>query len=220
VVRAPNFHAYSQYVLPRPEDWPPNVHVTGYWFLDTDAGWTPPADLVEFLAAGEPPVYVGFGSMSDRNPEKNAGIVLEALAETGQRGVLHAGWGGLQAENIPDTVFAVEDIPHDWLFPRMAAVVHHGGAGTTAAGLRAGVPNITVPFFADQPFWGKCINRLGVGPPPIARDQLTPSRLANAIRQAVSDQEMQQRAGVLGEKIRGEDGVGTAVELIEVHLKT
>jgi len=215
--RTLTLYGYSRHVLPRPRDWAEHQHVTSYWFLDAPDGWTPPADLVSFLNAGAPPVYIGFGSMGSRNPQEAGQIALEALARSGQRGVLAAGWGGLQAADVPDTVHLVSSLPHSWLFPRMAGVVHHGGAGTTAAGLLAGVPSIIVPFMGDQPFWGERVRALGVGTAPIPRKQLTADKLAQAITAAVSDREMRQRSSALGEQIRDEDGIGQAVRLIEQH---
>jgi len=159
--RNPLLYGYSPHVIPRPVDWGDHIRVTGYWFLDEAVDWEPPADLLDFLNAGEPPIYIGFGSMANRNPEEAGKIALEALRISGQRGVLSSGWGGLKTDDLPETVFAISSIPHSWLFPRMRAVVHHGGAGTTAAGLRAGVPSILVPFFGDQPFWGRRVAQLG-----------------------------------------------------------
>jgi sterol 3beta-glucosyltransferase len=213
--QVPVLYGFSRTVLPRPHDWPENHLVTGYWFLDPPDGWTPPADLVDFLNAGEPPVYIGFGSMGSRNPEEAGAIALEALKRGGQRGVLASGWGGLKASDLPDTVHLISSIPHRWLFPRMKAVVHHGGAGTTAAGLGAGVPSVIVPFMGDQPFWGKRVAELGVGPAPIPRKRLTTERLAGAIREAVSNTAMRQRADALGQQVRAEDGIGSAVAFIE-----
>jgi sterol 3beta-glucosyltransferase len=216
---APVLYGYSPAFLPRPEDWGARYHVTGYWFMDGPPGWEPPADLLAFLEAGSPPVYVGFGSMRNRDPQAAGRIALEALARSGQRGVLAAGWGGINPGELPETVHAIGSIPHSWLFPRMAAVVHHGGAGTTAAGLRAGVPSVVVPFMGDQPFWGKRVAELGVGPAPIPRKKLTAELLAVAIRESVSNPEMRRRAAALGETIRGEDGVGAAVALIDGFRK-
>ena len=170
--------------------------------------------MKDFLEAGSPPVYIGFGSMSSREPEATTRLVIEALRRVGQRAILLSGWGGLQKTDLPDMVFMGESLPHAWLFPRVAAVVHHGGAGTTAAGLRAGVPSITVPFFGDQPFWGRRIAELGVGPEPIPRRRLTVERLASAIQQAVGDDGMRLRAAKLGARIRAEDGIAGAVEII------
>ena len=212
---APVLYGYSPRVLPPPRDWGANLHVTGYWFLDAPPGWQPPAELVDFLRAGPPPVYIGFGSMVNTKPEAAAALVLEALARAGQRGLLSAGWGGLKSDALPPNVRLIGSVPHSWLFPQMAAVVHHGGAGTTAAGLRAGVPSILTPFFGDQPFWGQRVQALGVGPAPIPRSRLSVDRLAEAMRQALTDTGMRQRAASLGAAIRAEDGVARAVEVIE-----
>lgn len=163
----PVLYPYSPSLLPVPEDFPAHVHVTGYWFLDRLTTWQPEPALVRFLAGGTPPVYLGFGSMGARNAEKRTQIVLAGLEKSGQRGLLVSAWGGLKAADLPQNVLMAESIPHDWLFPQVAAVVHHGGAGTTAAGLRAGKPSIICPFMADQPFWGKLIYQQGMGPEPI-----------------------------------------------------
>jgi len=213
----PVIYGYSPQVIAPPADWPDYIHVTGYWFLEPPAGWEPPVDLVNFLQAGPPPVYVGFGSMLSRKPEETADLVWEALARTDQRAVLSSGWGGLTKENLPETVFTVGSIPHSWLFPKMAAVVHHGGAGTTGAGLRAGIPSIITPFFGDQPFWGHQVYKLGVGPKPIPRQRLTVESLAEAIRISVSDTAMRKTAAHLGELIRAENGIARAVAVIEQY---
>ena len=213
--QGPVLYGYSPHVLPRPSDWAAQHTVTGYWFLDAPSEWTPPADLVAFLNAGSPPIYIGFGSMGSRDPHEAGQIALDALVRSGQRGILAAGWGGLQVSDLPATIYMIKDIPHDWLFPRMAAVVHHGGAGTTAAGLRAGVPSIIVPFMGDQPFWGQRVAELGVGPKPIPRKKLTGERLASAIIEATSNTTMRQQAHHIGQNIRAEDGIGKAVAIID-----
>jgi sterol 3beta-glucosyltransferase len=214
----PMLSAYSPGVIPHPADWPESVYVTGYFFLDTQADWQPSPELQAFLEAGDPPVYIGFGSMAGRNPQQLAKLILEALAKSGQRGLLLTGWGGLRTELVRDNVFVVDSAPHSWLFPRMAAVVHHGGAGTTAEGLRAGVPTVIVPFVFDQPFWGARIKALGLGPEPIPQKNLTADRLAHAIKIAVTDSGMQQRANACGAAIRAEDGIGNAVKIIKRTL--
>jgi sterol 3beta-glucosyltransferase len=214
----PMLSAYSPTVIPHPPDWPAHVHVTGYLFLDEQPDWQPAPELQAFLDAGAPPVSVGFGSMAGRNPEQLAGLVVAALARSGQRGILLTGWGGLRAAQVPENVFVVESAPHSWLFPRTAAVVHHGGAGTTAEGLRAGVPNVIVPFAFDQPFWGARVQALGLGPQPIPRKKLTADRLAQAIGSAVTDPGMRRRASACGKAIRAEDGVGNAVAVIRRYF--
>ncbi|MCB0034863.1 MAG: glycosyltransferase family 1 protein [Anaerolineales bacterium] len=213
--RAPSLYAYSPAVIPRPAEWPEWYHVTGYWFLDEPTDWAPPADLQAFLEAGPPPVYIGFGSMTDKNPAELTNMIVTALTKAGQRGILHSGWAGLNTAALPDTIFVVDEIPHAWLFPHMAAVVHHGGAGTTAAGLRAGVPNLVVPYFADQHFWGEQVTDLGVGPAALPRRSLTAAQLGLAIQTAVSNQPMRDKAAALGAQIRQEDGVARAIELIK-----
>lgn len=215
----PILHGYSERVVPRPADWPANTLVTGYWFFDAADGWTPPPELAAFLDAGEPPVYIGFGSMFAGDPEEAGRAVLAALARTGRRGVLAAGWGGLAATELPETVHAIDSVPHSWLFPRMAAVVHHGGVGTTAAALRAGTPSVIVPFSVDQPYWGRRVAELGVGPPPIPRKRLTAGRLGAAIATAVGDPALRERAAALGRAIRAEDGVGVAVAAIDEAVR-
>lgn len=211
----PILHAHSEAVVPRPDDWPDTAHVTGYWFLDAQDEWSPPKHLTEFLDAGPPPVYVGFGSMAGGDPEKLAAIVVEALGRAGLRGIVASGWGGLRTGDLPDTILAIDHAPHGWLFPRMATVVHHGGAGSTAAGLRAGKPSVIVPFFGDQPFWGARVHRLGAGPKPIPRGKLTVERLEKALREATGSPAVAEAAARIGDRIRAEDGVGCAVKLIE-----
>lgn len=211
-------HGYSRHVVPHPADWPDNFHTAGYWFLDENGQWQPPGELLDFLATGSPPVAIGFGSMTGRNPQKMTEIVLEAVQMSGQRAILLSGWAALGEKQLPKTILQLPAAPHGWLFPQMAAVVHHGGAGTTAAGLRAGVPSILVPHFADQPFWGRRVAALGVGPKAILRPRLTAHKLADAIDTAVSNQTMGQKAVELGENIRAEDGISRAVALVEEQL--
>jgi sterol 3beta-glucosyltransferase len=214
----PILHAYSPAVVPRPPDWPSHVAVTGYWFLDGAPGWQPPAALQAFLDGGPPPVYVGFGSMTSADPAARARLVVDALLASGQRGVIASGWAGLRPSDLPPSIYLLDQAPHDWLFPRMAAAVHHGGAGTTAAGLRAGRPTVVVPFFGDQPFWGTRVHALGAGPAPIPQKRLTVDALAAAIRQAAADPALRAAAEGIGAAIRCEDGVGNAVRFIEHHL--
>jgi sterol 3beta-glucosyltransferase len=214
----PMLSAYSPGIIPHPADWPDSVHVTGYFFLDTQDDWQPPPELQTFLEKGDPPVYIGFGSMAGRNPEQLARLVLEALDKSGQRGLLLTGWGGLRAELVSDQVFVLDSAPHSWLFPRMAAVVHHGGAGTTAEALRAGVPGVIVPFVFDQPFWGARVKSLGLGPDPIPHKSLTPDRLAHAIRTAVTDPGIKQRAQTFGQALRAEDGIGNALKALRLYI--
>jgi len=211
-------YAYSKAVIPVPGDWDELSVVTGYWFLDSPVDWQPPQDLVTFLQDGPAPVYVGFGSMFMNGGKQKTEMVIEALRFSGQRGILSTGWGGLTREDVPENVFVIDSVPHDWLFQHVSCIVHHGGAGTTGSGLRAGKPTVICPFVGDQPFWGRRVAALGVGTEPIPQRKLTAEKLATAIQVAVSDVGMRQKAEALGEQIRAEDGVGNAVEYISSHL--
>lgn len=209
----PRLHGFSRFVIPKPEDWDQRDVITGYWFLDQASGWQAPETLVRFLAEGPPPVYVGFGSMPG-DGEKITRIVIEALAATGQRGVLASGWGGLASIEVSDRIYQLDSAPHDWLFPRCAAVVHHGGAGTTHEGLRWGRPSIVCPVFGDQPFWGRRVRDLGAGPAPLPLKKLSSDALAAALG-ATGNAGMIDRAGEIATEMAQERGVGEAVAVIE-----
>lgn len=213
--KIPLLNAVSPSVVPVPSDWTDLDYMTGYWFLNRPADFQPPADLVKFLASGAPPVYIGFGSMGGEEADRPTQIALAALEKTGQRGILLTGWSGSDALPLSDTVFKIDSIPHDWLFPQMACIVHHGGAGTSAATFRSGVPGIVIPFLADQPFWGYRASKLGVSPGAIDRKNLTVETLAAAISEAVNNMEMRDRAVQLGKQIQLEKGVDRAVEIIQ-----
>lgn len=207
-------YAYSEVVVPKPADWDETSVVTGYWFLDAPANWQPDPELVKFLQEGSPPVYIGFGSMFIGDGKQKAEIAVEALRLAGQRGILATGWGGLTADHMSKDVFVLDSIPHDWLFPKAAAIVHHGGAGTTGAVIRAGKPQMICPFVGDQFFWGQRMADLGVSPSPIPQTKLAAERLADAIKYAVSDTNIRQRALSLGETVRAENGIERAVNYI------
>ncbi len=212
--RFPVLNGFSRHVVPRPPDWGEHIHLTGYWY-PKEENWKPPPDLVEFLASGTPPVFIGFGSMPLPDPAGATQIILAALARAGMRGVLHAGWGGLGEGDLPEYAYKLEYAPYDWLFPHMALVVHHGGSGTTALALRAGVPSLVTPILFDQFFWGDRVAALGVGPRPLPFKRLTVDRLAVAISGAAADEGMRLRAAGLGRLLAAEDGVSRAVGLIE-----
>ena len=209
--RWPTLYGFSPSVVPRPADWGPQVEVTGYWFMERDPAWRPPAALEAFLEAGPPPICVGFGSMPSLDPVALTREVVRALELAGRRGILLSGWGGLAGIDLPDSVLALEAAPHDWLFPRVAAVVHHGGAGTTSAALRAGVPSLVVPFMADQRFWGERVARLGAGPRPFSRKRFSAERFAAALRELVGDPRHAEGASRCAGALASEDGVARAV---------
>ncbi|MBI5670641.1 MAG: glycosyltransferase family 1 protein [Chloroflexi bacterium] len=215
--RTPVIQGFSQWVIPRQPEWGSHVHTTGYWLLD-ESGWKPPEDLLSFLDAGEPPVFIGFGSMPVPEPQKTTALIVEALKESGKRGIVHAGWAKLGSTELPDTVFLLDYAPYAWLFPRMSAVVHHGGSGTTGLALRSGAPSMVIPFTADQPFWGARTHALGVGPVPILFSSLTVDNLAQAIRTMGDSTGMQRQAVHLHKLIAEENGVQRAVEVIQSCL--
>jgi len=210
----PICYGFSPTVLPRPRDWRDRLDVVGYWWPAAADRWTPPRQLVDFLAAGPPPVFVGFGSMGHGRARELSELVSAALRRAGVRGVIQAGAAGLAAPASGDDILAIGDAPHAWLFPRMAALVHHAGAGTAAAGLRAGVPAVLVPFGSDQPFWANRLARLGVCPQPMPSRSLSATGLAEAIRQAVSDWRLRRAVERVAERIRREDGAGRVVEAV------
>jgi sterol 3beta-glucosyltransferase len=202
-------YGFSRHVVPMPES--DERHVCGYWSLPAPASWTPLPALKSFLEREGPVVSIGFGSMASAKPEEITDLVLSAVRRAGVRAVLLSGWGDLKSLPATDDVVFADSVPHDWLFPRVTAVVHHGGAGTTGAALSAGVPALVVPFAADQPFWGARVAELGCGSTPIPRKSLTAELLARALRGMVDDQQMRGRSAALGALLRAEDGVGEAV---------
>lgn len=212
----PALHGFSRHIIPRPEDWPETAIVTGFWFLNQDEDWNPPQALTEFLSRGEPPVYFGFGSIFGRDPKRVTQIILEAVRRTGVRALLARGWGGLEpGDSAPsESVMFIEAAPHSRLFPRVSAVVHHGGCGTTAAGLLAGKPSIICPFFGDQPFWGRHVRRLGIGPSPIPQKRLTVESLCHAIDTVMNDAAMRENAAIMGRRLCEENGASNAAAFI------
>ena len=208
-------HSFSTHVVPRPADWEPFAHVTGYWFGDRKE-WEPKPALRDFLANGPPPLCATFGSTVDRDPRGLAAILAEALRRIDRRAVVVAGWSGVDAADLPDGTLLVPEVPYDWLFDRVDAVVHHGGAGTTALALRAGLPQVLAPSALDQPFWAHRLHALGVAPAPVPRRTLTVDRLVAALD--AGNDAMRRRARELGALIAAEDGTGAAVRIIEATV--
>lgn len=218
----PVLYCYSQLVLPTPDDWNDNTLASGYWFLEQKEEWQPPNRLEAFLADGLPPVYVGFGSMTNSDPEYLTQLVVSALQQSCERGIVCSGWGGIVEQDMPDNIYYIDYVPFGWLFPRVKAVVHHGGSGSVGAGLRYGKPTVVCPILPDQRFWGKIINKRGYGPSPVSRlpqKKFTAERLAAAIKSAATDQAMRKHTEELAKSLRKEDGVGQAVQFINAKLE-
>ncbi len=213
---APVLFEYSPSFIPRPLEWPKNVHVTGFWRIDDQEGWQPPKELVEFINSGSKPIFIGFGSLKDNSRERITKVILEALEITGQRCVLGAGWNNIgSGEQLPSNIFKVDYVPHFWLFKQMAVIVHHGGAGTTGEALRAGVPSIVTPAVGDGFFWSRMVYKAGVSPKPISYQNLTAENLAGLIKEALNDKNMQTRARELGSQIQAENGTQCAIRILE-----
>jgi sterol 3beta-glucosyltransferase len=213
--RQPALFAFSAAVLPPPPGLGDGFEVTGYWFLHGTDDPAPPAALLDFIAAGPPPVAIGFGTMIDTDPARTVLLVGQALERAGRRVVLIRGTRHHVDAPLPPHLIAVDSIDHDWLFAQSAATVHHAAVGTTAAAVRAGIPSVALPQMTDQFLWARRLHELGVGPTPIRRRKLTVEGLAQAIRIATGDEGMRRRAAALGERIRSEDGVARAVEAFE-----
>lgn len=202
----PVFYGFSDAVIRRPADWPRSLRVTGYWWPSSPPGWQPPLDLQRFLDSGPPPVYVGLGSRNLGDHARVGTVIQDALRRAGLRGVVQAGWAGLSLTN--DEIITIGETPHEWLFPRMAAIAHHCGAGTTAAGLRAGVPTVGLPVLADQFFWASRLVALGASPASIPLGRLSATRLAGALSAAVRDGRFRHRARALSYALASDDGAG------------
>lgn len=207
--------AVSPTVLPGyPADDSEHIQTTGYWFLDEGQDWRPDAALAEFLKAGEVPIYIGFGSMTSGDPARLARIIVDGVCRAGVRAILATGWGAMGELSAPGTIHVIWAAPHEALFKHVSAVVHHGGAGTTAAGLRAGLPTLICPLTVDQPFWGRRVHALGCGPRPQPLKRLRSGRLAEGLVELTRTDAYRVRALEVARSIAEEDGVARAVELI------
>lgn len=207
-------------MIPKPNDWGRNIDIAGFYFLNLASSYTPDPDLAAFLRDGPPPVYIGFGSIVVDDPNAMTRMIFDAIHLAGVRALVSKGWGGLGADavGLPEGVFMLGNVPHDWLFEHVSCVVHHGGAGTTAAGIKAGKPTLVVPFFGDQPFWGAMVARAGAGPDPIPHKTLTVENLASAIRFCLQP-DTQNRAMELGQRIKEEQGTDVGGKSFHDHLE-
>jgi len=211
-------HAFGNAVIPRPSDWPEHARVTGYWFLDTDPQTgMPDRALQDFVERHKNLIYIGFGSMHGNDPTAMAQMISNAVAQTGKpdlAAIVATGWGGMDDIDWPSNILAVREVPHDWLFPKVKIVLHHGGAGTCAAALRAGRPSIIIPFFGDQPFWAKRLWTLGVAPKPIKPAKLNAAILADRIKTVLQTPSYRANAQQIAGRIASEDGINTAIAVI------
>jgi hypothetical protein len=214
-----NISLRSPALIPKPKDWGQHISISGFYFLSLASSYNPDPELAAFLAEGPPPVYIGFGSIVVEDPNALTKLIFEAVQKTGVRALVSKGWGGLGGDQlgVPEGVYMLGNVPHDWLFKHVSCVVHHGGAGTTAAGIALGRPTVVVPFFGDQPFWGAMIARAGAGPKPIPFKHLTADRLAAALVEALKLETL-EKAKELGARIREENGTEVGGKSFHDHL--
>ena len=219
-LKVPHTYMWSPGLIPKPEDWGPEIDIAGFVFLDLASSFQPPDTLVNFLEAGETPIYIGFGSIVVDDPDKFSSLIFDAVKKAGVRALVSKGWGGLgDAGSLPDNIYMLENTPHDWLFPRVSAVVHHGGAGTTAIGLRCGRPTMIVPFFGDQPFWGAMVARAGAGAQEaVPYKRLTADILADGIKQCLSTKAKEAAQRIAEDIAKEGDGAKNAAESFHCHL--
>ncbi|CAI7567852.1 unnamed protein product [Penicillium pancosmium] len=215
ILKVPFTYCWSPALVPKPLDWPPYIDVCGFFFRDAPA-YEPPIDLQVFLSSGPQPIYIGFGSIVLEDPDKINAVILDAVNAAGVRAIISKGWSKLDGKHT-DNVYFIGDCPHEWLFQHVAAVVHHGGAGTTACGLQNARPTIVIPFFGDQPFWGAMVAAAGAGPFPISRQELSADTLAEGIRYCFTDQ-ASIAASAIAVKMASETGVQAAVSSFHSHL--
>ncbi|KAK8019168.1 hypothetical protein PG990_004306 [Apiospora arundinis] len=217
-LHVPYTYLWSPGLVPKPEDWGPEIDIAGFTFLDLASTFEPPQDLVEFLDSGDKPIYIGFGSIVVDDADKFTEMIFEGVKKAGVRALVSKGWGGLGGENTPDNIYMLENTPHDWLFPKVKACVIHGGAGTTAIALKCGLPTFVVPFFGDQHFWGTMIGTAGAGPEAVPYKQLDVDKLAEGIKFCLTD-EAREAAMKIAESIEAEgDGAKNAVKSFHSHL--
>ncbi|WP_036377665.1 glycosyltransferase [Micromonospora sp. ATCC 39149] len=213
-------HGFSRHLVAPASDWPSGVHTTGFWLLPSEGRWSPPDPLVRFLDSGPPPVFVGFGSLSGDDPRRMGEIVVAAVRNLGVRAVVSGGWDSIRIDVPPDDVFVLDQAPFDWLLPRLRLAVHAGSAGVANEALAAGIPHVSCPMHREQELWGDQLHRLGLAPPPIRQRDLTADNLTAAMRTALRDVDMAERARQVREQVRAEDGARAAVRILEhVHAE-
>lgn len=207
-------YGYSPTILPKPQDWATYQHVTGYWFLPAPKNWQAPKKLVDFIAAGEAPIFAGFGSMN--KSEKVWRCTIEALKQTKKRCIILGDKKQLANFNLYEdgNFYILNNAPFDWLFPQMSMLIHHGGAGTTAIGVKSGIPNLIIPSIAEQRFWCNQIYKIGAAPKCVHRNKVSTAKIVAAINEMTNNKMMRLKAQQLALKIRQENGVETAANLV------
>jgi len=225
--KIPFLYNFSPHVVPKPMDWSDTTIITGYWFLDNpDPDWSAPESLLAFMAKAradqKPLVYIGFGSIVVEDPKAMTKSIVKAVLKSDVRAILNKGWSARMVVEdnepevvLPEEVYSVDKIPHDWLFPQIDAALHHGGAGTTGASLRAGIPTLIKPWFGDQFFWASRVQKLGAG---LRVASLSSSDIAHALTKATKTRLIKEKAALVGEKIRAENGVGSAMASLYMYL--
>lgn len=215
----PVLHIYSKHLHPRPSDWPQSAQIIGYSFNDHEGeNWQPPEDLAQFLKEGEPPIYIGFGSMIPQDERELTELICKAVEKANVRALISKGWADLTPLSKSKNIFSIAPMPHHRLFPLCKAVVHHGGAGTTAAGLRTGRPTLICPFAFDQPFWGQIIAEKKLGPAPIKLKNLTVDNLAASIKDINTNDTYQKNAKQISIAINEENTFENLMPYIEQAL--
>ena len=219
-LKVPYTYMWSPGLIPKPDDWGPEIDIAGFVFLDLASSFKPPDALTKFLDAGEQPIYIGFGSIVVDDPDMFTSLIFDAVKRAGVRALVSKGWGGLGHEgHTPENVYMLENTPHDWLFPRVRAVVHHGGAGTTAIGLKCGRPTMIVPFFGDQPFWGAMVAKAGAGAQvAVPYKHLTADVLAEGIVQCLKPEALEAASNLAKDIALEGDGAKNAAESFQRHL--
>ncbi|KAG8929704.1 hypothetical protein FRC02_005216 [Tulasnella sp. 418] len=219
-LRIPWTYCFSPSLITKPNDWVNHIDVVGFYFLESNENYQPPDDLKKFLDGGDVPIYIGFGSVPVEDPRAMTNTIFDAVKRSNIRAIVSAGWGGLGGASVPDSIFVLPGqpgVPHDWLFKHVSAVVHHGGAGTTAIGLFCSKPTLIIPFFGDQPFWGSMVAKAGAGPKSIHPEKLNADNLAAAIQYLMSPK-AKEAAEKLGKLVRAEKGIEEGVRSFHAHL--
>ncbi|ETS85707.1 hypothetical protein PFICI_03732 [Pestalotiopsis fici W106-1] len=217
-LHVPFTYLWSPGIVPKPEDWGDEIDVAGFVFLDLASSFQPPQELVEFLDAGDTPIYIGFGSIVVDDADKFTEMIFEGVKKAGVRALVSKGWGGLGGDNVPENIFMLENTPHDWLFPKVKACVIHGGAGTTAAALKCGKPTMIVPFFGDQHFWGSMVSNAGAGPEAVPYKKLDADKLAEGIKYCLTDEALEAVQKIAKSIELEGDGAKNAVRSFHNHL--